>query len=1023
MRLRLNTTLRAALIAAISTFAMATTAFADVTTGTQTFGAGSDPVLTRGDTVFGQEWYVTKNMTAGIATSSSLTLDNAVNIWGGNLWAGSYTVSIWVTKASLDSNCLLFAYSGNSPTNTQGANGIYWNATDKTITIGQGGVTNNYAGFAFHSGNTTVSNTITSLGDEDMVNFTFAVERTNVSETNGQMVPTIWVNGTNVQSLSGYGGNMNGSQNPISLYVGTTATYGNVTVTNEQLTSQDAILTLMGLSKTPPPPSIDFIWKGNVSAVWDAETENWTANGSPAKYVASEDNTVTFDSNGILKEVSLAANTTIGTVTVADEYTLNLGGHTLTTDTLAVAGVGASLALTGEGTVAAGSIAAADKTINIDEKVVLTGEGSGTLAGKGTYALASGSISKGSIVLGGDWTGVVRISQLTAETGNLQTVFANLSNNGKGSVEVNNVKGWLGGGVSTNLILTGTNEGGTGTALLISNGSSDAEYTFSGKVSGAGDFVYEPGKPDRITFTFTGDVKGWTGSYIANKANKTSTLKFSGNATAVNAEIAKNGGTLNVVVGDGTNNFSTTFSKAITANTLTVKDKATATISGDLTANTITVNAGGAMNMGSGTLSTAITNSGSVVLTDTVLDSNGFSEVVGGTAYYALDGTKVEETANHYTGSAESYVQVVNNAEGATSTGTAVWNEQTINLKSNGRIVTGQGGVDYTTFYVTTGETLSNITGSTHGKDLAAINVTGGELVVNESASGIAITVSDDASISGSNLDLTEVGIAAGKTASVEQPLAVSGVKFTAAEGEAVSVQNYGNQTAQYSLTDKNMWVTAGKLEMTDTENNVTVSNTVWMWDGDLVNTTGKTLTLDNMDALMLQNMNITGSTVELTYVDGKEQVVEGTVNIGGILEAGNATLKADLTLLGGSTLNVAGGGDNALTLGSILTIDYASNLINLDKDTIAALSDMNVGDRLDLIVATDETTLDYGGSYNGLWYNEMFASAQGLTGDYKVYAENGAFGVTKTSNVPEPTTGTLSLLALAALAARRRRK
>ena len=439
----------------------------------------------------------------------------------------------------------------------------------------------------------------------------------------------------------------------------------------------------------------------------------------------------------------------------------------------------------------------------------------------------------------------------------------------------------------------------------------------------------------------------------------------------------------------------------------------------------IIVNANKSLTLTEGSsINEAINNSGTVNLTAISL-GDGFVEQGGDTAYFDLEGNKVESTANHYEGTNESYVQVVNNATGATSTGTAVWGDKTLSLESDGRIITNAGETEYDTFYVITGETLSNITGAKHGSDLKAINVAGGELVVNETASGIDITVAENASISGSNLDVTQVGIAADKTATVKQQLAVSGVTFTPAEGAGVGIKNTGEQLAQYSTSDTNMEVTAKTLTMSDAQNNVTVSNQLVV--DEIVNTTAKVLTLDNVTEVMeLTNMNITGSTAKVGYITGEEPVfTEATVAISGVLQGGDATLLANLTLKGGSKLDVDGGADKALTLGSTLTFDLAQGgLVNLDQDTIDALAGLQDGQSLALIVAANGTQLDYVGAQTGMGYAQLFAPAEGLTGNYTVYAQGDAFGLKKsTSPIPEPTTGTLSLLALAALAARRRRK
>ncbi|MDO4817488.1 MAG: PEP-CTERM sorting domain-containing protein, partial [Akkermansia sp.] len=83
------------------------------------------------------------------------------------------------------------------------------------------------------------------------------------------------------------------------------------------------------------------------------------------------------------------------------------------------------------------------------------------------------------------------------------------------------------------------------------------------------------------------------------------------------------------------------------------------------------------------------------------------------------------------------------------------------------------------------------------------------------------------------------------------------------------------------------------------------------------------------------------------------------------------------------------------------------------------------------LIDAAEGRELVYEGpTGDDAWYDSVF-SRTAADGDYKLKGdfnivfddELDSFGLKKFSSVPEPTTGTLSLLALAALAARRRRK
>ena len=665
--------------------------------------------------------------------------------------------------------------------------------------------------------------------------------------------------------------------------------------------------------------------------------------------------------------------------------------------------------------------------INIDQNKTVTAGNATTgtkLAGEGNIVLKSGATNLAGATMTKDWAGTAKVS------GTIINIDLNNYGQEGSKVEMNGVSGYFlqaaNKEFTPELVLNGSGLTLTDGFSTLADKKTPTGFIFNGGVSGSGSMTFNKatGSVTQRLY-FTGDVSDWTGS-LNVVSGFTVYAQYTGTSQTVNSTITKSNGTLNVEVGTGSDSSAVTFNENITANSLTVQAGATANIEGDLTAPTITVAAGATMNMAGGTLSNAITNSGTVALSGTVLNANGFSEASGGTAYVALNGDVVTEEANHYVGS-QTYVQVVNNAENATSTGTAMWKGTSHELNANGRIITGASEVDYTTFYVTTGESLGNIKASEHGGALAAVNVSGGALVVNQDAAGIAIKVTEEGTITGEYADASKVGIDSMATASYTGTVAEGGISITPGEGKTVSVTNYGEDVSGYTAGNGQLMVSAenGTLTMTKNDGDVVVNNYVAEL-GNLVNTTGNALTLSGQDVLELNNMNITGSTVGLTYVDLEQKTLEGTVSIVGVLEGGKGTLLADLTFKNGSTLDVDGGAGNALTLGSTLTFDFSNGngaLVNLDDATIAALGQLQDGQSLDLIVAANGTQLDYVGAQTGMDYAQLFAPAEGLTGNYTVYAKDDAFGLTKQGAVPEPTTGTLSLLALMALAARRRRK
>ena len=323
--------------------------------------------------------------------------------------------------------------------------------------------------------------------------------------------------------------------------------------------------------------------------------------------------------------------------------------------------------------------------------------------------------------------------------------------------------------------------------------------------------------------------------------------------------------------------------------------------------------------------------------------------------------------------------------------------------------------------------------------------VNGGTLDIQGSIANSTVKVADDATLAG-NTENISVGIAAGKTATITDEAGFtpkdSGVTFYS-DSTGVEVKNTGDAEITYGIGEEAAKVTADRLGVVS-GTAVTVKNEVVVWgianfgEGDLtlthvnverlesVNAYDGDLTLQNIAEVSLDEIEIaSGSTVAVYKGAVADATQEGTVTITEKLMAGGGTLLANLKMADGSKLAVNGGDENALTLGSQFTIAEGA-LVRLDDATLAALDNLAVGGSLTLIKALDQTTLGYGQDYAGTWYDAMFSRVDkeySLAGDFQVFANETGFGLTKVSNVPEPTTGTLSLLALAALCMRRRRK
>ncbi len=136
------------------------------------------------------------------------------------------------------------------------------------------------------------------------------------------------------------------------------------------------------------------------------------------------------------------------------------------------------------------------------------------------------------------------------------------------------------------------------------------------------------------------------------------------------------------------------------------------------------------------------------------------------------------------------------------------------------------------------------------------------------------------------------------------------------------------------------------------------------------------------------------------------------------------ATLNANLVMEEGSILDVHGTEGTGLTLGSTLTLNHG---IHLSASDLANVMGLMGGESYTLFNGVDSLTL--GQTYTEAITPEMQIDAadwfHGVEAKryYMVYDGSNVGSVAIFSATPEPTTSTLSLLALAALAARRRRK
>lgn len=182
------------------------------------------------------------------------------------------------------------------------------------------------------------------------------------------------------------------------------------------------------------------------------------------------------------------------------------------------------------------------------------------------------------------------------------------------------------------------------------------------------------------------------------------------------------------------------------------------------------------------------------------------------------------------------------------------------------------------------------------------------------------------------------------------------------------------------------------------TVNNLLVENTTTLAVAD-----GATL---NIHALTM------GAGARLTF--GTEQSHDNDLTTSGLMVNGDSTLNANLVMTEG-TMSFAH--EAQLTMGCSVVIGEEVKVVLTDADIAMIQS----GHTVDLILSAEQMTLGNGVSeLSNIYRQDSEGNLIKLSSDFKIVADDVNH---KIYAMPEPATATLSLLALAGLAARRRRK
>ncbi|MGN0821850.1 MAG: PEP-CTERM sorting domain-containing protein, partial [Akkermansia sp.] len=235
---------------------------------------------------------------------------------------------------------------------------------------------------------------------------------------------------------------------------------------------------------------------------------------------------------------------------------------------------------------------------------------------------------------------------------------------------------------------------------------------------------------------------------------------------------------------------------------------------------------------------------------------------------------------------------------------------------------------------------------------------------------------------------------------------------LTASSGEYSEVKDASSFTGTLTATD-DATLQVGKVDSLAAIDSASTGG-IWL--------------MDSASSVTVGEIVLSGSMVGVSYTipadpdTGSEaSVVEATVSTGSLTVSGDSTLYANLELKENSTLKL----DSALAMGSTLTLNsgivLSGSLLDNWTERSTALTLFSGVDGLTVngvsVSAGETNGVKASDVFGDGWSNYNLVMTGGTNNkDYNVQ-------LVQTSDVPEPTTATLSLLALMGMAARRRRK
>ena len=308
---------------------------------------------------------------------------------------------------------------------------------------------------------------------------------------------------------------------------------------------------------------------------------------------------------------------------------------------------------------------------------------------------------------------------------------------------------------------------------------------------------------------------------------------------------------------------------------------------------------------------------------------------------------------------------------------------------------------------------VSNIANAVVGK--AQIIVNGGEVTGNIVAGGSAGTIGNvDVLITDGTIGGNITKGAAKRQQGATTNVTVVGNKASIGgniEADTVTLQDVDASESATGFDKYSNIITADKLVLNNVQTNLGASVKVTE-----IEVNGSNTSLIMSDFATLESLTL-GSGVSFGAFKTAESRIaatsnETTLSLSNLTVGKGATLNANIVLSKDSILSMEG----CLTMGS--SVALASGMsIDLSADLLTLLYQ---GEAIDLFASVDSLTLD-GLNIGHDTITEVSFNVDDMVQTFDMaYSNAGTVSITL---VPEPATATLSLLALAGLAARRRRK